>query len=268
MKREVGGWQHAGWWPVMLALTACSLCGAQAIGAATAGAVRNVVLVHGVGTDGSGWRGVYEILTRDGYRVSVVQQPLTSLEADVAATRRVLAQQDGPVVLAGHSYGGTIITVAGADPKVRALVYVAALQPEVGESTNTLAASKPGATPPGDLKVTPDGFVFIDPERFAADVGADLPAATARFMAHAQMPVAAAAFDTPVTVAAWHDKPSYGIVATADRALNPELARWMYKRARAEVTEVKASHLVYVSQPRAVAKVIETAAQAATRGAR
>lgn len=247
----------------LLAIAACSLWTAQAVVAAPAGAVRNVVLVHGAASDGSGWRAVHDILTRDGYRVSVVQQPLTGLAADVAATQRVLEQQDGPVVLVGHSYGGTIITVAGADPKVRALVYVAALQPDVGESTNTLASSKPGATPPGDIKVTRDGFVFIDPERFAADVGADLPAASARFMAHAQMPVAATAFDTPVDVAAWHDKPSYGIVATADRALNPELARWMYRRSGAQVTEVKASHLVHVSQPQVVARVIETAAKSA-----
>jgi pimeloyl-ACP methyl ester carboxylesterase len=193
--------------------------------------------------------------------VSVVQQPLTALSDDVAATQRVIDQQDGPVILVGHSYGGTIITVAGTHPKVRALVYVAALQPDVGESTSQLAASMPGQVPISDLKPTKDGFIFIDPKKFAADVGTDLPPAQAEYMANSQMPVAAAAFDAPVTVAAWHDKPSYGIVATADRALNPMLARWMYKRSGAKITEIKANHLVYISQPGLVASVIETAAR-------
>ncbi len=238
-------------------LAAASPAGA---GSATIAAVKNVDLVHGAITDGSGWRGVYDILTKDGYRVSVVQQPLTGLADDVAATKRVIDQQDGPVILVGHSYGGTVITVAGADPKVRALVYVAALQPDVGETSNQLAASMPGAVPNSDLKPTKDGFVFLDPTKFAADVAADLPPAQAEYMANAQMPIAAAAFDAPVTVAAWHDKPSYGIVATADRALNPMLARWMYKRSGAQMTEIEASHLVYISHPGAVAGVIERAA--------
>ncbi len=228
---------------------------------AASATVKNIVLVHGANTDGAGWRGVYDILTSDGYRVSVVQQPLTGLAADVMAAKRVIDQQDGPVILVGHSYGGTIITVAGADPKVRALVYVAALQPDVGETSNQLAASMPGATPSSDLKVTSDGFIFVDPAKFVVDVAADLPSAKAKYMAIAQMPVAAAAFDAPVTVAAWHDKPSYGIVAMTDRALNPQLARWMYKRSGAQATEIKGSHLVYISQPRAVARVIEKAAR-------
>jgi pimeloyl-ACP methyl ester carboxylesterase len=229
--------------------------------AAGIGAVKNIVLVHGANTDGSGWRGVYDILTKDGYHVSVVQQPLTGLADDVAATQRVIDRQDGPAVLVGHSYGGTIITVAGADSKVRALVYVAALQPDVGETTGKLAASIPGDLPSTDLKPTKDGFIFVDPAKFAEDVAADLPPAQAAFMANAQMPVAAAAFDAPVTVAAWHDKPSFGIIATADRALNPKLARWMYTRSGAKITEINGSHLVYVSQPSAVASVIETAAR-------
>jgi pimeloyl-ACP methyl ester carboxylesterase len=225
------------------------------------GTVKNIVLVHGANTDGSGWRGVYDILTKDGYHVSVVQEPLTGLSDDVAATKRVVDRQDGPVILVGHSYGGTIITVAGADPKVQALVYVAALQPDVGETTNQLAASMPGEIPSSDLKPTSDGFIFIDPSKYPADIATDLSAALARFMANSQMPVAAAAFDAPVTMAAWHDKPSYGIIATADRALNPKLARWMYKRSRAKITEIKANHLVYISQPSAVARVIEGAAR-------
>lgn len=227
---------------------------------ATMGTVKNVVLVHGALTDGSGWRGVYDILTRDGYRVSVVEEPLTGLADDVAATQRVIDRQHGPVVLVGHSYGGTVITVAGADPKVRALVYVAALQPDVGETTNSLAASMPGTAPPRDLRTTKDGFVFIDPTRFATDVAFDLPRPQAEFMANSQVPVAAAAFDAPVTVAAWHDKPSYGIIATEDRELNPKLARWMYERSGAKITQIKAGHLVYISRPASVARVIERAA--------
>src|SRR3984893_105866 len=196
--------------------------------AAGIGAVKNIVLVHGAGTDGSGWRGVYDILKKDGYHVSVVQEPLTGLSDDVAATQRVIDQQDGPVILVGHSYGGTIITVAGADPKVRAMVYVAALQADVGETTNQLASSIPGEIPSSDVKPTKDGFLFVDRAKFAADVATDLPLAQADYMANSQMPVAAAAFDAPVTVAAWRDKPSYGIVATARRAPNPLLERWMY----------------------------------------
>jgi pimeloyl-ACP methyl ester carboxylesterase len=246
---------------IALAAVAIAASPAPDARAAGIGAVKNVVLVHGANTDGSAWRGVYDILKKDGYHVSVVQEPLTGLSDDVAATQRVIDQQDGPVILVGHSYGGTIITVAGADPKVRALVYVAALQPDVGETTGQLAASMPGEVPGSDLKPTKDGFIFIDPDKFAADVGTDLPPAQAEFMANSQMPVAAAAFDAPVTVAAWHDKLSYGIVATEDRALNPMLARWMYKRSGAKTIEIKANHLVYISQPDAVAGVIETAAR-------
>jgi pimeloyl-ACP methyl ester carboxylesterase len=246
---------------VALAAVVVAASPALEAGAAGIGAVKNIVLVHGANTDGSGWRGVYDILKKDGYHVSVVQEPLTGLSDDVAATQRVIGQQDGPIILVGHSYGGTIITVAGADPKVRALVYVAALQPDVGETTNQLALSIPGEIPSSDVRPTKDGFLFIDPAKFAADVATDLPPAQAEYMSNSQMPVAAAAFDAPVTVAAWHDKPSYGIVATADRALNPMLARWMYKRSGAKITEIKANHLVYISQPGAVASVIETAAR-------
>jgi pimeloyl-ACP methyl ester carboxylesterase len=245
-----------------IAVAAVMTAASPAAAAKAAGidAVKNIVLVHGTDTDGSGWRGVYDILKKDGYHVSVVQEPLTGLADDVAATQRVLDQQDGPVILVGHSYGGTIITVAGADPKVRALVYVAALQPDIGETTNQLASSIPADIPSSHVKPTKDGFLFVDPGEFAGDVATDLPPALADYMANAQMPVAAAAFAAPVMVAAWHDKPSYAIVATADRALNPLLARWMYKRSGAKVTEIKANHLVYISQPGAVAEVIETAA--------
>jgi pimeloyl-ACP methyl ester carboxylesterase len=242
------------------ALAAISLV-ADAKGA-PATTARNIVLVHGALTDGSSWRGVYDILTKDGFHVRVVQQPLTGLADDVAATKRVIDQLEGPVVLVGHSYGGTIITVAGADPKVKALVYVAALQPDVGETTNQLASSKPGKVPSSDLTASPDGFVFLDPARFPVDVAADVPPAEARYLAQSQMPVAAAAFDVPVKVAAWHGKLSYGVIATDDLELSPALAHWMYERSGTKVTEIRGSHLVYVSQPRAVARVIEVAALA------
>jgi pimeloyl-ACP methyl ester carboxylesterase len=242
------------------ALLMMSGAAVQAASATTA-AVKNIVLVHGALVDGSGWRGVYDILTKDGYRVSVVQEPLTGLDEDVAATKRILDQQDGPVILVGHSYGGSVITVAGTDPKVKALVYVAALQPDAGESSGQLVGFMPA--PSNDLKPTKDGFVLLDPTKFAADFAADLPMAQAQFMAISQMPVSAGAFGAPVTAAAWRNKPSYGIVATQDRALNPDLERWMYHRSGAKVTEIKASHAVYVSKPRAVAGVIEAAARAA-----
>jgi len=167
---------------------------------------RNIVLVHGALVDGSGWRGVYDILTRAGYNVSIIQQPLTGLDQDVAATKSVLDQQDGDVVLVGHSYGGTIITAAGEDPKVKALVYVAALQPEKGESSAQLVQSMP--SPSNDIKPTKEGFLLLDLAKFAADFGADLPKDQAEFMARSQMPVAVAGFTAQVPVAASHDKPS------------------------------------------------------------
>ncbi len=219
----------------------------------------SIVLVHGVLIDGSSWRGVYDLLTRRGFHVSVVQQPLTGFDDDVAATKRVIDQQEGPVVLVGHSYGGAIITVAGTDPKVRALVYVAGLQPDVGETAGEVAPPKPPAEK--HLALSKDGFVFVDPAHFAEDVAADLPTAQVDFMAHAQMPVAGAAFSVRMPAAAWHDKPSYAVIATRDRALDMERAKWMAQRAGSKVTFVNASHAVLVSQPRAVAAVIESAAR-------
>jgi len=156
-----------------------------------------IVLVHGALIDGSSWRGVYDVLTKDGYRVSIAQPPLTGLDEDVAATKRVLDQQDGPVILVGNSYGGSIITVAGSDSKVKALVYVAALQPDVGETSAEVAPPKNSAS--NDLRSTKDGFVFLDPAKFAADIGADLPKATAEFMGRSQMPVLGAAFSAKLT---------------------------------------------------------------------
>jgi pimeloyl-ACP methyl ester carboxylesterase len=221
--------------------------------------ISNVVIVHGALVDGSGWKSVYELLVKDGFKVTIVQEPLTSLTDDVAATKRVLDLQDGPTVLVGQSYGGSVITQAGTDPKVKALVYVSATAPEVGESTAQLVMSIPPAS--NNVHPTADGFLFEDPTTFAVDFAADVPRELVEFMAHSQVLVAGAAFTAPVSVAAWHDKPSYGVVPTEDRIINPELERKMYRRARAKVTEVKgASHSVFASQPRVVANVIEEAA--------
>ncbi|WP_020123774.1 alpha/beta fold hydrolase [Streptomyces canus] len=221
--------------------------------------VRNVILVHGALADGSGWQGVYDRLVAKGYNVSIVQEPETSLADDVAATRRAIAMQDGPVVLVGHSYGGEVITQAGDDPKVKALVYVAAAVPDIGESLNNLFERIP--SPTHDIKPTDDGYLMLDPQKFHADFAADLPARQADFMAKSQVLVAAEVFDTPVTTAAWKTKPSYGIVAGKDLIASPDLERWMYTRAHAKITEVpESSHAVYISHPDKVASVIEEAA--------
>jgi pimeloyl-ACP methyl ester carboxylesterase len=242
---------------VMAAMIAAST-NAQSVPSPTAAVT--IVLVHGALIDGSSWRGVYDVLTKDGYRVSIAQPPLTGFDEDVAATQRVLDQLDGPVILVGNSYGGSIITVAGSDPKVKALVYVAALQPDVGETSAQVAPPKNQGS--NDLRSTKDGFIFLDPAKYAADVGADLPKATADFMARSQMPIFGAAFGTKLTAAAWRDKPSYAIVATEDRELDPAIAQRMANRAGSKVTNLKGSHLIFISQPRAVARVIETAARA------
>lgn len=222
------------------------------------GAVRNVVIVHGAFVDGSGWRAVRDILVKDGYRVSIVQEPLSGLADDVAATKRVLDQQDGPVVLVGHSYGGSVISVAGSDPKVSRLVYVAALQPDAGESTGQLIAKFVPVT--DAFQSAGEGYLRLDPAKFASAFAADVPAADAEFMAASEFHTAAAAFNAPVPAAAWRTKPSYGILTTQDHALNPDLQRWMYQRSGAKVTTVAASHAVYMSQPAVVARVIEAAA--------
>lgn len=221
----------------------------------------NIVIVPGSFVDGSGWRVVFDILSQQGYHVTVANQPHTSFDADVAAAREVLDQQVGPVVLVGHSSGGAIISAAGGRDKVKALVYVSALLPDVGESLSQVLGSMPA--PSNSVVATQDGHLFFDRARFHADFGADLPENRTNFMAAAQAPATAAAFNTQVWAAAWRTKPSYAIVSTEDRALSPDLQRWMYQRAGAKVTEVKASHLAYISQPDQVAKVISTAAHQA-----
>jgi pimeloyl-ACP methyl ester carboxylesterase len=231
---------------------------------ASAAPVRNIVLVHGAWVDGSGWKQVYEILTRDGYNVSMVQEPLTSLEDDVAATRRVIDLQPDPSILVGHSYGGSIITEAGIDPHVVGLVYVAAHAPDVGESEAALGKRMPSFTQKqaGAVKSTEDGFTFLDPLDFYKDFAADLPREQADFESRSQILTAAKVFTAPITAAAWKTKPTWAIVAGSDKIINPDLEKWYYARARSHVVEVKgASHSVYESRPREVAAQIEQAAE-------
>jgi pimeloyl-ACP methyl ester carboxylesterase len=242
----------------LVALASLSLC-LSSVGLC-ASPKPSIVLVHGALIDGSSWRGVHRILTGKGYRVRVVQHPLSDLEADVAATRRVLDLIDGPIVLVGNSYGGAIITVAGADPKVKALVYVAALIPDVGESTSEIAPPNPSLSE--DFVGTRDGYVFLDPASFALTFGPDLSKRDARFMADAQMPVAMAAFEAKLPAAAWHNKRSFFVLATEDSILDPAVASWMARRAGAQITRVRGSHAILITNARAVARVIDTAANA------
>ncbi len=223
-------------------------------------AVKSVVLVHGAFADGSGWRPVAEILERDGYSVYVVQEPETTFEADLAATRIVL-DRAGPCVLVGHSYGGMIISEVGNHPAVRGLVYVAAFLPQIGESAGGLQSKMP----PAAKSVVPagGGFVQVQPEAFPDDFAADLPKPLARFMAISQVPIAAAIFDAKVTTAAWTQKPSYSIIPLQDRMIDPELMRFMSKRAGSATIEVPGSHAIFLSRPKEVAALIVKAAQAA-----
>ncbi|WP_207002377.1 alpha/beta fold hydrolase [Trinickia mobilis] len=227
--------------------------------AETGTAAKDIVIVHGALVDGSGWRGVYDILSKDGYHVSIVQEPLTSLAEDVDATKRVIDQQRGPVVLVGHSYGGSVITDAGADPKVSALVYVAALQPDKGEASGQLLQKF--AAPNDAMRATPDKFFYMPPAKFRETYAEDLPPAEAQFLADSQQPLAQKAVAAPVPVAAWRTKPSYAVLTTQDHVVSPQLQRWMYQRSGAKVTEVSAGHAVYISHPDAVARVIEAAAK-------
>ncbi len=223
--------------------------------------VKNIVLVHGAFADGSGWRGVADILTHDGYYVTVVQEPETTLKDDVAATQRAIAQSDGPVILVGHSYGGVVITQAGNVPQVRGLVYIAAIAPEAGEKLQDLRDKFAPAT--NNVTKSADGFLTLDRATFRHDFAADLPPATAAFMAQSQVPISAEAIATPVTEAAWQSKPSWYAVAKQDMKINPDLERFMAKRAGSTTVEIAGSHSIYASQPQAVARLIEEAARGA-----
>ena len=223
--------------------------------------VTNVVLVHGGFVDGSGWEGVYKILTKDGYTVSIVQNPTISLVDDVAATKRIVAAQNGPVILVGHSYGGVVITEAGNDPKVAGLVYITAFAPDRGESVSTLIKDPPPGAPVPPILPPQDGYLFLDKAKFPASFAADVDAERAAFMADSQVPWGVGALSGTISEPAWKTKPSWYLVATDDKMIPPPAQRFMSKRAGSTVVEVAGSHAIYVSQPNAVAALIEKAAK-------
>jgi pimeloyl-ACP methyl ester carboxylesterase len=224
---------------------------------------KNIVLVHGGFVDGAGWEGVYKILKRDGYNVSVVQNPTISLDDDVAVTKRILAAQDGPAILVGHSYGGAVITEAGSDPKVAGLVYITAFAPDKGESVASLIENPPPGAPVPPILPPQDGYLFLDKAKFPASFAGDVDAEKAAFMADSQVPWGVAALSGKISKPAWKAKPSWYLIATDDKMIPPDAQRAMSKRAGATVVEVKGSHAIYVSQPGPVAKLIEEAARGA-----
>lgn len=223
--------------------------------------VRNVVLVHGGFVDGSGWRGVYDLLTADGFNVAVVQNQTLSLESDVETTHNVLDLQDGPAILVGHSYGGAVITEAGNHQQVAGLVYITAFAPDAGESVSTLIADPPPGAPVPPILPPQDGFLFLDREKFADSFAADIPTAEAAFMADSQVPWGVEALEGAVSEPAWRSKPSWYLVATDDRMIPPPAQRSMAERAGSTVVEEAGSHSIYVSQPQAVAALIRQAAR-------
>lgn len=248
---------------ILASLVAMSL--ATAASAQAAEGVQNIVLVHGAWVNGSGWKPVYDILTKDGYHVSVAEHPLTSFQDDTTAVKRMVDMQDGPTILVGHSYGGAIITDVGNDPKVVGLVYIAAHALEQGETEVSNGKKYPSATSKTpDIKKTADGFLYLDPTKYAADFAADLAPQQAQFEANAQELTAATVFAAPAGHPAWKDKPSWYAVATADRIINPDLERMYARRANSHTIEVAgASHSVYQSHPKEVAALIEQAAKSA-----
>jgi pimeloyl-ACP methyl ester carboxylesterase len=220
-----------------------------------------VVLVHGGFVDGSGWEGVYKILRKDGYNVSIVQNPTLSLADDVAATKRIIAREKGSVILVGHSYGGVVITEAGNDPKVAGLVYIAAFAPDKGESVAALIKDPPPGAPVPPILPPQDGFLFLDRAKFAASFAADVAKDKAEFMADSQVPWGVEALSGSINVPAWKNKPSWYLIATDDKMIPPPAQQFMSKRAGSTVVEVKGSHSVYVSKPDEVAALIEEAAK-------
>ncbi|MBX5029805.1 alpha/beta fold hydrolase [Rhizobium lentis] len=222
--------------------------------------VKNVVLVHGAFADGSGWKGVYDNLTKRGYRVTIVQNPLTSLADDVAATRRALERQDGPVILVGHSWGGTVITEAGVDEKVKGLIYVSALSPDAGETT---AQQYEGFAPASEfvIETTKDGFGYVSPANFKSGFAHDVSDADVAFMRDAQVPINMAAFGTKLQNAAWRTKPSWAVIATEDKAFDQAMLIHMAERINAKITKVSASHALFMTQPAVIADTIDQAAK-------
>ncbi|MBY5416510.1 alpha/beta fold hydrolase [Rhizobium leguminosarum bv. viciae] len=227
-------------------------------------AVKNVVLVHGAFADGSGWRSVYDNLTERGYKVTIVQNPLTSLADDVAATNRALERQTGPAILVGHSWGGTVITEAGVDPKVAGLVYVSALSPDAGETTGQ---QYEGFAPQTDfvIETTKDGFGYVKPENFKIAFASDVSDADVAFMRDSQIPINMSVFGTKLTNAAWRTKPSWAVIATEDKAFDQKMLIHMAERIGAKVTKVSASHALFMTQPKAIADTIDEAAKAVSK---
>jgi pimeloyl-ACP methyl ester carboxylesterase len=230
--------------------------------------VKNIVLVHGGFVDGSGWEGVYNLLKKDGYTVTIVQNPTISLADDVAVTKRAIAAQNGPVILVGHSYGGAVITEAGNDPNVAGLVYIAAFALDKGESVSSLIKNPPPGAPVPPILPPVDGFLLLDKAKFPASFAGDVRPEEAEFMADSQVPWGVNALGGTISEAAWKAKPSWYLLTTEDRMLPPDAQRLMSKRAGATVVEVKSSHAVYVSHPQAVAHIIEGAARGALAAAK
>jgi pimeloyl-ACP methyl ester carboxylesterase len=245
-------------------LTAAAFAGMAASANAQTPAVKNVVLVHGAFADGSGWRGVYDELTRRGYHVTIVQNPLTSLADDVAATRRVLDRQDGPAVLVGHSWGGTVITEAGVHPNVASLVYVSALSPDAGETTGQQYAGF-APTPEFVIETHEGGFGYLSPAKFKAGFAHDVSDADAAFMRDSQVPINMSVFGTTLKYAAWRTKPSWAVIATEDKAFDQAMLLHMAKRIGANITKVSASHSVFMTQPKVVADAIDGAARSVSQ---
>jgi len=224
---------------------------------------KNIVLVHGGFVDGSGWESVYSTLKKDNYNVAIVQNPTISLADDVAATKRIIRAQDGPVLLVGHSYGGAVITEAGTDPQVVGLVYITAFAPDKGESVNSLIKDPPPDAPVPPILPPQDGYLLLDKSKFAASFAGDVEAEKAAFMADSQVPWGVEALGGEISEPAWKSKPSWYLLATEDRMIPPPAQRFMSQRAGSTVVEVAGSHAIYVSQPNAVVALIKQAAQGA-----
>jgi pimeloyl-ACP methyl ester carboxylesterase len=248
---------------VLMTITIMFGMGKGVMAQTDASTVKNVVLVHGGFVDGSGWEGVYKALKKDGYTVTIVQNPTITLPDDVAFTKRAIAALNGPVILVGHSYGGVVVTEAGNDPKVAGLVYITAFAPDKGESVASLIKDPPPGAPVPPIMQPQDGYLFLDKAKFAAAFAGDVSPEAASFMADSQVPWGVEALSGAVTEPAWRTKPSWYLVATADKMIPPDAQRAMSKRAGSTVVEVKGSHAVYVSQPQAVAHLIEKAATGA-----
>jgi pimeloyl-ACP methyl ester carboxylesterase len=250
---------------LLMAALNCGPASAQSEGQSKEQPIKNIVLVHGAWADGSGWKGVYDILSTHGYNVTMVQEPETAFTDDVAATKRIIDLQDGPCILVAHSYGGAVITEAGNDDKVAGLVYIAAHMPDAGENESDDGKKFPSdLAKSGAIKVLPDGFTYIDPARFHELFAADLPEQQAAFMARSQVLNLGANFKAVIKTAAWRTKPSWMLVSGSDRTINPELERWYAERAKSHKVEVAgASHVVYISHPKEVAALIEDASKSA-----